>query len=138
MKLNKCFFMGNLTKDPELRYTPSGAAICSISVALNEKWKNKDDEWVEKVHYIDCNIFGRRAEVVNEYFTKGKPIYLECSVDFQSWENAEGEKRYATKFKVQDFQFIGGRDDTTKAAVPTGDKNAKPGDADVPEEDIPF
>jgi single-strand DNA-binding protein len=132
--------MGNLTKDPELRYTPSGAAICSISVALNEKWKGKDGEWVEKVHYIDCNVFGRRAEVVNEYFTKGKPIYLECSVDFQSWETNEGEKRYATKFKVQDFQFIGGRDDQGSNA--RGSSSAAPSfpddRPDVSEEEIPF
>lgn len=127
--------MGNLTRDPELRYTPGGVAIANFGMAINEKWNNADGQVQEKVHFVDCSMFGKRAETVNEYFKKGSPIFVEGSLDYQTWET-DGQKRNALKVKVFNFEFIGGKQE----AKPGGSSNPSfpEGPGDVPEEDIPF
>ena len=135
-KLNKVFLMGNLTKDPELRYTPAGTAIASFGIAINRTWAGSDGEKKEEVCYVEINMFGRREEVINEYFKKGNPIFIEGRLQFQQWEAKDGQKRNALKVVAEDFQFIGGN--AKKDEDPHFYGNAKPSDADIDEEEIPF
>jgi len=107
---NKVILMGNLTRDPELRHLPSGMAVAQIGVAVNERWKNKQtDQWEERANFIDCEAFGRTAEVINEYFQKGRPILIEGKLRLDQWEK-DGQKRSKLKVVVDSFEFVGGRD----------------------------
>ncbi len=129
-KLNKAFLMGNLTKDPELRYAPSGTAIVEFGMAMNREWESNGEKKKE-VCYVQVAMFGRRAEVINEYFSKGNPIFIEGRLKFEQWEAKDGGKRNALKIVAENFEFIGGQ------ARGSGG-NAKPGDDDINEEEIPF
>lgn len=106
--LNKVFLMGNLTRDPELRYTPGGLAVASFGIAVNRTWTSKTGEQKDEVCYVDVSIFGRRAEVVGEYFSKGSPIFIEGRLQFNQWETKEGQKRNTLRVIAENFQFIGG------------------------------
>ncbi len=132
--LNKVFLIGNLTRDPELRYTPSGTAIASFGIAINRNWSGPDGEKKEEVCYVDISMFGRRAEVINEYFSKGNPILIEGRLQFQQWETKDGQKRNALRVVAEDFQFLGGK--TKRDEGPSFPEGAAPND--VNEEEIPF
>lgn len=106
--LNKVFLMGNLTKDPELRYTAGGLAVASFGIAVNRKWTSKTGEQKEEVCYVDVSIFGRSAEVIGEYFSKGSPIFIEGRLQFNQWETKEGQKRSTLRVVAENFKFIGG------------------------------
>jgi len=141
-KLNKVFLMGNLTRDPDLKYAPSGDAIVNISIAMNRSWKGKDGETKEEVTYAEIVMFGKRAEVINQYFGKGDPIFIEGRLKFEQWETAEG-KRSALKVTAEDFQFIGKMaTNQTSEPVPSSSEkpysNANNDDPDIKEEEIPF
>ncbi len=133
-KLNKVFLIGNLTRDPELRYTPSGTAIASFGIAINRTWSGPDGEKKEEVCYVDINMFGRRAEVINEYFSKGNPIFIEGRLQFQQWEAKDGQKRSTLRVVAEDFQFIGGK--ARKDEEPRFPEGVTPND--VNEEEVPF
>lgn len=106
--MNKCFFIGNLTRDPEVTYTAGGTAICKFSIAVNEKFK-KEDEVVEKVHFLDIEAWGKQAEAIGQYFEKGKPIRVECKVKHDTWEDKEtGNKRSKLLFTLIEFAFLPG------------------------------
>ncbi|MEE9585103.1 MAG: single-stranded DNA-binding protein [Candidatus Brocadiales bacterium] len=135
--LNKVFLMGNLTRDPELRYTQNGKALVSFGVAVSRKWTSPEGEKKEDVCFVDVSMFGKRAEVISEYFSKGSPIFIEGRLQFRQWETQEGQKRNALRVVAEDFQFVG---QTKKRGGPSdaiqgGDK-AAPGD--INEEEIPF
>jgi len=117
-----------------LRYTPSGTAIASFGIAINRTWSGPDGEKKEEVCYVDINMFGRRAEVINEYFSKGNPIFIEGRLQFQQWETKDGQKRNALRVVAEDFQFLGGK--TKKDEGPSFPEGAAPND--VNEEEIPF
>lgn len=135
-KLNKVFLMGNLTKDPELRYTPAGTAIVEFGMAMNRDWKGTDGEKKSEVCYVQVNMFGRRAEVITEHFTKGNPIFIEGRLQFNQWETNEGQKRNTLKVVAEDFQFIGGKASGGGSAGPSfSEGDNRP---DVNEEEIPF
>lgn len=109
---NKTIIMGNLTRDPELKFTASNMAVANIGVAVNERYKNKQtDEWEERVNFIDCEAWGRTAENINEHFNKGKPILIEGKLRMDQWEDQQGNKRSKLKVVVDRFEFVGGRDD---------------------------
>jgi single-strand DNA-binding protein len=127
-KLNKVFLMGNLTKDPELRYTPAGTAIVEFGMAMNRDWQGSDGEKKSEVCYVQVNMFGRRAEVITEHFTKGNPIFIEGRLKF--------EKRNTLKVVAEDFQFIGGKASGGGSAGPSfSEGDNRP---DVNEEEVPF
>jgi single-strand DNA-binding protein len=131
--LNKVFLMGNLTRDPELKYTPAGVAICAFGMAINRTWKGGDGEKKEEVCYVDISMWGRRGEVINEYFKKGNPIFIEGRLQFQQWETKDGQKRNALRVVAESFEFISG----TKGAVTSVDSSSsKP--TDINDEEIPF
>lgn len=143
--LNKVFLMGNLTRDPELRYTPAGLAVASFGIAINRAWTAKTGEQKEEVCYVDINIFGRRAEVVGEYFSKGNPIFIEGRLQFNQWETKDGQKRSTLRVVADNFQFIGGSTKRSgeKSGVPFkegGSPDMIPEDVnlDINNEDIPF
>lgn len=104
---NKVILMGNLTRDPELRVTPKGTAVCQIGLAVNSSYKDKDGNAREEVTFVDVDVFGRQAEVIAKYMTKGRPILVEGRLKLDSWESKEGEKRSKLKVVLDNFQFVG-------------------------------
>lgn len=107
---NKVVLMGNLTRDPELRTTPTGQTVCSFSLAINRTWKNQNGEQQEAVDYIDCTIWGKPAEIINQYMKKGSGILVSGRLQQRSWEQ-EGQKRSKVEVLVEDFNFVGGAGD---------------------------
>jgi single-strand DNA-binding protein len=104
---NKCTVVGFLGRDPEIKYSPQGTAICSFSVATTEKRKDRDGEAQDITTWFSCVAFGRQAEVINEHFHKGSPIYLEGRICLEEWTDREGGKRFTLKMTVTAFEFIG-------------------------------
>ena len=143
--LNKVFLMGNLTRDPELRYTPAGLAVASFGIAINRAWTAKSGEQKEDVCYVEINIFGRRAEVVGEYFSKGNPIFIEGRLQFNQWETKDGQKRSTLRVVADNFQFIGvsakrPTEETGSSPKEGKSPNVTPEDVnlDINNEEIPF
>lgn len=109
---NKVFLMGNLTRDPQMKYLPSQTAVAEFGIACNRKYKTAAGEDKEEVAFVDCTAFGRQAETIEQYMTKGKPIFIEGRLRWDSWDDkAGGGKRSKITVVVENFQFIGGRDD---------------------------
>lgn len=107
---NKVFLMGNLTRDPQLKYLPNQTAVVEFGVACNRRWKGPNGEDREEVTFVDCSSFGKQAEVINQYFQKGKPIFIEGRLKFDSWEDKQGGgKRSKLSVVIEAFQFIGDR-----------------------------
>jgi single-strand DNA-binding protein len=104
---NKVVLMGNLTRDPELRSIPSGQNVASFSLAVNRTWKNASGEQQEAVDYIDCNIWGKPAEIITQYMKKGSAILVSGRLQQRTWEQ-EGQKRSKVEVVVEDFNFVGG------------------------------
>ena len=143
--LNKVFLMGNLTRDPELRYTPAGLAVASFGIAINSAWTAKSGEKKEEVCYVDISIFGRRAEVVGEYFSKGNPIFIEGRLQFNQWETKDGQKRSTLRVVADNFQFIGVSAKRPGGETGSSSKEGKSTDMipedinlDINNEEIPF
>jgi single-strand DNA-binding protein len=112
MNVNQVNLAGNLTRDPELKYLPSETAVCEFGLAVNRKYRTAGGEDREDVLFIDCACFGKRGEVINQHFGKGKPIYLSGRLKFDQWEDkVSNTKRSKISVVVDDFQFVGGRDE---------------------------
>jgi single-strand DNA-binding protein len=108
---NKVLLMGNLTRDPQLKYLPSQMAVAEFGVACNRKFRTSQGEDREEVTFVDCSAFGKTGEVINQYFTKGKPIFIEGRLKLDQWEDKQGGgKRSKLSVVVENFQFVGGRD----------------------------
>jgi single-strand DNA-binding protein len=108
---NKVLLMGNLTRDPQLKYLPSQTAVVEFGIACNRKFRTANGEDKEEVTFVDVTSFGKQAEVINQYFQKGKPIFIEGRLKFDSWEDKQGGgKRSKLTVVIENFQFIGGRD----------------------------
>lgn len=108
---NKVILMGNLTRDPELRVTPQGMAICKIGLAVNRTFKGSDGNNQEEVTFVDVDAFGKQAEVIGKFMNKGKPILIEGRLRMDNWTTKEGDKRSKMVVVVENFQFVGGRSD---------------------------
>lgn len=104
--LNKVFLMGNLTRDPELRYTPSGTAVATIGLAVNREYRDKNGEIQKEVCYIDVDVWARQAELCSEYLSKGAPVHVEGRLQYDTWENPEGERRSKHKIRADRVQFL--------------------------------
>ncbi len=107
--LNKVFLIGNLTRDPELRYTPSGTAVTDLGLAVNRKWRGKEGDTREDTLFVDVTAWARSAEVIAEYMHKGSPIFIEGRLQLDTWEAQDGSKRSKMRVVVENFQFLGGR-----------------------------
>ena len=106
---NKVILMGNLTRDPELRYTPKGTAIAKIGVAVNRVWTNEAGEKKEEVTFVDVDIFGRTAENVGQYMRKGRPILIEGRLKLDQWDDKQtGQKKSRMGVVAETVQFLGG------------------------------
>jgi single-strand DNA-binding protein len=102
---------GRLTRDPKVTFLPSQTAVCDFGLAASKKSKSQDGTIKEKTCFIDCRIFGKRADVINKHFKKGDPIFIEGELDFQTWEK-EGQKRSKHSLLMTDFQFIASKKST--------------------------
>jgi single-strand DNA-binding protein len=105
--LNKVFLMGNMTRDPELRYTPSGQPVCEFGLAINREYTKSSGERVEDTCFVDVTMWGRRGEVISEYLSKGDPIFVEGRLQYDSWEGQDGRRRSKLKVTAVNFEFIG-------------------------------
>ena len=149
--INKAIIVGNLGRDPEVRYTANGNAIANITVATTESWKDKQSgERQERTEWHRVVFFGRLAEIAEEYLKKGAQVYIEGSIRTQKWQDKEsGQDRYTTEIVARDMQMLGSRggessgasdDDyssATRSATASSGGGASGGDADL-DDDIPF
>ena len=141
---NKVILMGNLTRDPQLRYLPSNTAVCDFGLAVNRRYKGADGEMKDETCFVDVDTFGRTAETINQYMNKGRAILIEGRLRFRQWTTEDGQKRSKLSVVAENFQFIGGRGEgggspgrTAAAAAPPADSAPGP-DAPGPDDDIPF
>lgn len=123
--VNKVILIGNIGADPEMRYTPSGAAVTSFKVATNEKW-TKDGEKQEKTEWHRVTAFGKLGEICGEYLSKGKQVYIEGRLQTDTYEDKDGVKRSATKIIASAMQMLGGGSKPEEAA------ERQPGDDNIP------
>ncbi len=150
---NKVILVGNLTKDPELRYTPDGTAVADLRLAVTERYTRRDGNQTENTLFIDVVVWRRQAETACEYLSKGRPILVEGRLQMDEWENQQGEKRTKIRVVAQRVQFLGGPRggeesaqrpaQRAEAAAPRGEaahprRDDAPGPEDVGEDDIPF
>lgn len=150
MNLNKVFIIGNLTRDPELRNLPSGAAVASFGVATNRVWKNQQGQKQEDVQFHNVVVFGRQAEIISQYLSKGSLILVEGRIQTRSWDAKDGSKQYRTEIVAERIQFgprssgsgnrgfDGGKkegtDSSFRSELPEIDVNEE----DIKAEDLPF
>jgi len=112
---SKAIITGNLTRDPELRTTPSGATVCSFSVAVNRSFRDSSGEQKETVSFIDCSAWGKAGEIIAQYAKKGTGILVSGRLDQRSWEDKDsGQKRSRVEIVVEDFNFLGGGGDGSR------------------------
>ena len=141
---NKVILMGNLTRDPELRYTPKGTAIARIGLAVNRVWKSETGENKEEVTFVDCDAYGKTAETVGQYMKKGSPILIEGRLRLHTWEDKNTkQKQSKLRVDVENFKFVGpsNRDGNAPAAArPATAPASEPADAEPSAEhdDVPF
>lgn len=154
--LNKVLLIGNLTKDPALRYTPGGAAVADLRLAINTTYVNKAGERTDEVCYVDIVVWARQAETAAEYLSKGSPIFVEGRLQLDTWETSAGEKRSKMRVRAQRIQFLGRakgsapRDEGQRNSAPRdeGQRNSTPqereqypggmGPGDATSDDVPF
>lgn len=105
---NRIVLVGNLTRDPQLSYTPSNIAVCKFGIATNRKWKDRDGNLREEVCFVDCTVFGRAGETFNQYMAKGRLVLVEGRLQFNQWTTPEGDKRSKHEVVVDNFTFLGG------------------------------
>ena len=110
--VNKVIVLGNLGRDPELRYTPSGAAVCNVSIATTRNWKSKDSgERQEETEWHRVVFYDRLAEIAGEYLKKGRPVYVEGRLKTRKWQDKDGRDNYTTEVIAEQMQLLGGRED---------------------------
>ncbi len=132
---SKAIIVGNITRDPELRSTPSGAQVCGFSVAVNRNYKDSSGANQESVSFIDCSAWGRAAEIIAQYAKKGSGILVSGRLEQRSWEDKEGQKRSRVEIVVEDFNFVGGNGDGGNSGGSRGGSSAA-ATADVAPDDI--
>lgn len=152
---NKVLLMGNITRDIELKHTPSNQAVATIGLAVNRRYKTKEGEDREDVTFVDCEAWGRTAEVIHQYFGKGKPIFVEGRLKLDQWEDKDGKKQSKLRVVIEGFEFVesrgggegggggrgsGGRDREYAPSTPSRSSGGRSQGTHQPveEEDIPF
>ncbi|MCL4473773.1 MAG: single-stranded DNA-binding protein [Actinobacteria bacterium] len=144
--INRVTLVGNLTRDPELRTTPNGKSVCTLGLAVNERYKNESGEWIEKPNFFDIVVWGAQAESCSQYLAKGRQVAVDGRLSFRSWEAQDGSKRSKVEVIANTVQFLGTRQDAGSSAAPvaTGAPsglNPDTSDFDAPsssDDDIPF
>jgi single-strand DNA-binding protein len=135
---NKVILAGNMTRDPELSYTPSNTAVCKFGIAVNRKWFSKaDNAQREETMFIDCVAWSKSAEIINQYMRKGRPILIEGRLVLDTWTSNEGQKRSRHTVTVDTFQFLGGAPSQGGASQSGGDREASNVAHHAPQESAP-
>ena len=140
--INRVVLVGNLTRDPELRHTPSGTAVCNLRLAVNTRRKDETGQWVDKPNYFDITVWGNQGGRCAQYLSKGRPVAVDGRLEWREWETPEGNKRQAVDVVADTVQFLGGRGDgegggggyipADATATPAGDFPTSPTDDDIP------
>jgi len=133
--------VGNLGRDPELRYTAQGTPVCSFSMATNERRKDKTGEMQDQTTWFRVTLWGRQAETASQYLSKGRPVYIEGRLRVEEWTDRDGKPRHTLEVHATDMQFIGGRAEeplAEKAAAGVGPAEQPQQQPDLSDEDIPF
>ena len=112
---NRVILVGNLTRDPQLRYIPSGTPVADLGLAVKNRYKNSNGEWVEEPTFVDITLWARTAEVASEYLSKGSPVLIEGRLKLDTWETNEGQKRSKLKVVGERMQMLGSRADRERA-----------------------
>ncbi len=139
--VNKAILIGNLGRDPELRYTPGGQAVATFSLATGEKWRDKDGVMQDRTEWHNIVLWGRQAEIAKEYLTKGKQVYIEGRIQNRSYDDKDGNKRYISEVVGQRMQFLGSRDQAGTGGAPSGGEmppEPPPNDLASEDDDLPF
>jgi single-strand DNA-binding protein len=143
--INRVILVGNLTRDPELRHTPSGTAVCSLRLAVNSRRKDPSTgEWGEKPNYFDVTVWGNQGESCAQYLSKGRPVAVDGRLDWREYEAKDGSKRQAVEIIADSVQFLGGRGDSEggQSYIPQSDVTADQSDfvkaGATADDDIPF
>jgi len=147
---NKTILMGNLTREPELRVTPRGTSVCAFGMAVNRVFSDESGEKREETTFLDCEAWGRQAEIISKYVSKGNPLFVEGRLRLDTWESKAGEKRSKLKVVVENMQLMGSRGDggsrspeehapAARKSAPAASKSPAPAASgeDI-EEDVPF
>src|SRR5579885_2560676 len=156
MSVNKVILVGRLGQNPEVRYTPSGAAVANFSVATNESWTDKSGQKQERTEWHKVVVWGKLAELCSQYLTKGRQVYLEGRLQTRQWQDKDGQTKYTTEIQAQTVQFLGGGQGAERG-VPreasgadfnqapamgmghgAGGMGSGPGEPSFTEDDIPF
>ncbi len=150
--LNKVMLIGNLTRDPQLSYLPSQTAVVDFGIATNRKWKGQDGQQHDETCFIDCQAFGRQAETINKYLSKGRPVFIEGRLKFDTWTAQDGNKRSKHRVTVESFQFLssgggqgqggqgqgGGGSNNMSGGSQVQDNSQPGGESSGGHDDIPF
>lgn len=140
--INKVILIGNLGKDPDLRFMPNGDAVCNFSVATTESWKDKNGQKQEKTEWHNVVMYRKLAEIAGEYLKKGRPVYLEGRLQTRKWQDKEGADRYTTEVIADSMQMLGSKDSNDGGYSAPKAQPANPvqndGGFDTMEDDIPF
>ena len=150
---NQVILLGNLTRDVELKHTPSNQAVANIGLAMNRQYQTKDGERREETTFVDCEAWGRQAEVMAQYLSKGRPVFIQGRLKLDTWQDQQGQNRSKLKVVIENFQFVGGREGGGGGApqggggggrrefqpnASGGGQGGGGGHTPVPDDDIPF
>src|ERR1051326_1855933 len=140
---NKVILLGNLTRDPEVRYTPKGSAVCDVGIAVNRVYTTDSGDRREEVTYVDVVLWARLAEIAGEYLKKGRPVFIECRLQIDSWDDKQsGQKRTRLRVVGESMQLLGGRPPSGGGEGGESRQASAPPKASAPaapdEDEIPF
>jgi single-strand DNA-binding protein len=141
MSFNKIILIGNLGRDPELRYTPQGTPVCSFTLATNEKRKDRSGEVQDLTTWFRITLWGRQAESASQYLSKGRPVYIEGRLRVEEWTDRDGRQRYTLEVHATDMQFIGGKAEDSPSRSQRSDAvqtDAHTAGQSANDDDIPF
>ena len=124
--INRVVLVGNLTRDPELRHTPSGTAVCSLRLAVNSRRKDQTGQWVEKPNYFDVTVWGQQGENCAQYLAKGRPVGVQGKLTWREWDAQDGTKRQSVEVVADNVQFLGSREGGGDAAGGSGGQFVPP------------
>lgn len=147
---NKVLLMGNLTRDVEIRHTSGNTAVANIGLAVNRRFRTQSGENREETTFVDCEAWGRTAEVMGQYLSKGRPVFVEGRLKLDEWEDRDGNKRSKLRVVVENFQFVdaggggggggggGSGAGSSQAPARTGSRSSQPEEVAIDHDDIPF
>jgi len=135
--VNKVILIGNLGKDPELRYLPSGQAVTKFPLATGSKWKDKEGQWQYRTDWHNIVAFGKTAEICNEYLKKGSQVYIEGRIQTRSYDDRDGNKKWITEIIAQSMQMLG-RKGEAEQEIPEAAEEPQTGETKSEDDDLPF